>query len=162
MSSEAAVAEVTVRQAGPADFDALLPLFERFYREEGFDDAVGVVAANLRQILAREDTAAFIAFGGGGAFDGGAAVGAAAMSSAFGLEAGLYAELEDIYVDPDWRGRGVASALMAAGLAWARARGCRDVEIVLTPHAQAKDDLAPWYEARGFENTGRVIYERRL
>ncbi|MGF1593478.1 MAG: GNAT family N-acetyltransferase [Kiloniellaceae bacterium] len=168
MSSEAAIAEVTVRQAGPADFDALLPLFERFYREEGFDDAVGVVAGNLRQILAREDTAAFIAFGGGGTFGGGvavggvAAVGAAAMSSAFGLEAGLYAELEDIYVDADWRGRGVASALMEAGVAWARARGCRDVEIVLTPHAQAKDDLAPWYRARGFESTGRVIYERRL
>lgn len=156
MAAEAAVEGVTVRQAGPADFDALLPLFQRFYREEGFDDAVDAVAANLRQILQRDDTAAFVAESAG------TAVGAAALSSAFGLEAGAYAELEDIYVDPDWRGRGVASALMQAGFGWAQARGCRDVEIVLTPHAQAKAGLAPWYEARGFENTGRLIYERRL
>lgn len=156
MTSQAAVEEVTVRQAGPADFDALQPLFERFYREEGFDDAVDAVAVNLRQILARDDTAAFIAL------EGGKAVGAAALSSAFGLEAGAYAELEDLYVDPARRGRGVASMLVAAGVEWAKARGCRDVEIVLTPHAQAKDDLAPWYEARGFANTGRVIYERRV
>jgi len=147
---------VTVRRAAPADFDALLPLFEHFYWEEGFDDAVAVVAANLRQILVREDTAAFLAEAAG------QAVGAAAASSAFGLEAGAYAELEDLYVDPAWRKRGVASALVAAVLDWAKGRGCRDVEIVLTPHAQAKDDLAPWYEARGFVSTGRVIYERRL
>jgi GNAT superfamily N-acetyltransferase len=156
MSSRAAVAEVAVREAAARDFDALLPLFERFYREEGFDDAVAVVAGNLRQILARDDTAAFVAEAGG------RAVGAAALSSAFGLEAGAYAELEDLYVDPAWRGRGVASALVEAGFQWAKARGCRDVEIVLTPHAQAKDDLAPWYEARGFANTGRLIYERRV
>jgi len=156
VSAEAVVDEVTVRQAGPGDFDALLALFERFYREEGFDDAVAAVAGNLRQILQREDTAAFVAE------IGGKAVGAAALSTAFGLEAGAYAELEDLYVDPAWRGRGVASALVAAGADWARARGCRDLEIVLTPHAQAKDDLVTWYEARGFESTGRVIYERRV
>ena len=144
MAAETAVEGVTVRQAGPADFDALLPLFQRFYREEGFDDAVDAVAANLRQILLRQDTAAFVAESAGTAV------------------AGAYAELEDLYVDPDWRGRGVASALMQAGFGWAKARGCRDVEIVLTPHAQAKAGLAPWYEARGFANTGRLIYERRL
>jgi len=156
MASEVAAEEVTVRRAGPADFDALVTLFERFYREEGFDDAVAVVAVNLRQILQREDTAAFVAE------IGGKAVGAAALSTAFGLEAGAYAELEDLYVEPARRGRGVASALVAAGADWARARGCRALEIVLTPHAQAKDDLASWYKARGFVDTGRVIYERRL
>ncbi|MGF1629602.1 MAG: GNAT family N-acetyltransferase [Kiloniellaceae bacterium] len=148
--------DLTVRQAGPEDFDNLLPLFERFYREEGFDAAVAGVAGNLRQLLAREDTAAFVAQCGG------TVAGVAAMSSAFGLEAGAYAELEDIFVGPAWRGRGIASALVEAGAAWARQRGCRDVEITLTPHALAKDGLGAWYQARGFVNTGRVIYERAL
>ncbi|GAB4357060.1 MAG: hypothetical protein Kow00114_08390 [Kiloniellaceae bacterium] len=156
MAAEAAVAGLTVRRADPADVEALLPLFERFYREEGFEDAVAGLAGNLQRLLARDDTAAFVAEAGG------RAVGAAAASSAFGLEVGLYAELEDLYVDPAWRGRGVASALVEAVAAWARARGCSDLEIVMTPHAQAKDDLAPWYEARGFVSTGRVIYERML
>ncbi|NIA70248.1 GNAT family N-acetyltransferase [Pelagibius litoralis] len=145
-----------IRQAATADFDRLLPLFERFYREEGFEAAVPGVAGNLRQILQREDTAAFIAL-----LDE-RAVGAAATSSSFGLEVGLYAELEDLFVHPDWRGRGVASMLVEAAADWARANGCSDMEIVLTPHGQADDKLAPWYKARGFTDTGRVIYERSL
>ncbi|MEO3429699.1 GNAT family N-acetyltransferase [Pelagibius sp. CAU 1746] len=156
MAAGAAIAGLEVRLAEPADFDDLLQLFERFYREEGFEAAIGGLAKNLRQILSRDDTAALVA-----RIEGKAA-GAAAMSSAFGLEAGFYAELEDLFVDPAWRGRGVASALVEAAASWARARGCRDLEIVLTPHAQAKDDLAPWYEARGFVSTGRIIYERAL
>jgi len=84
-------------------------LFERFYREEGFDDAVAVFAVNLRQILKREDTSAFVSE------IGGKEVGAAALSTAFGLEAGAYAELEDLYVDPARRGHGDATSLVAAG-----------------------------------------------
>ncbi|WP_422366348.1 GNAT family N-acetyltransferase [Pelagibius sp.] len=145
-----------VRQATETDFDRLLPLFERFYREEGFEKAVSGVAGNLRQILRRDDTAAFIALAGD------LAVGATATSSSFGLEVGLYAELEDLFVDPDWRGRGVASMLVEAAADWAKAKGCSDMEIVLTPHGQADDKLAPWYEARGFVNARRVIYERAL
>jgi GNAT superfamily N-acetyltransferase len=156
VAARAAIAGLEVRLAGPADFDDLLVLFERFYREEGFEAAVGGLAKNLRQLLSRDDTAAFVA-----RVDG-TAVGAAAMSSAFGLEVGLYAELEDLFVDPAWRGQGVASALVEAAAGWAKARGCDDLEIVLTPHAQAKDDLAPWYKARGFVDTGRIIYERAL
>lgn len=156
MATDAAIAGLEVRLAGPADFDELLALFERFYREEGFAAAVDGVAENLRQILSRDDTAALVARVEG------EAVGAAALSSAFGLEVGLYAELEDLFVDPAWRGRGVASALVDAAVHWAKARGCDDLEIVLTPHAQAKDDLAPWYRARGFVDTGRIIYERAL
>ncbi|WP_193370888.1 GNAT family N-acetyltransferase [Pelagibius marinus] len=156
MAAGAAIAGLEVRLAEPADFDDLLVLFQRFYREEGFGAAVDGVATNLRRILSRDDTDALVA-----RIDG-VAVGAAAMSSAFGLEVGLYAELEDLFVDPAWRCRGVASALVEAAVAWAKARGCSDLEIVLTPHAQAKDDLAPWYKARGFVDTGRIIYERAL
>ncbi len=63
---------------------------------------------------------------------------------------------------PDWRRRGVARALVETCLAWATERGCHDVEIVLTPHAQAKKGLAAWYAKGGFESSGRVIWYREL
>lgn len=114
------------------------------------------VPRTLAGVLRRKDTAAFVAEAGG------RIVGAAAMSTAYGLEVGLYAEIEDIYALPEWRSRGIASALVEACLAWAKRRGCHDVEIVLTPHAQAKKGLAAWYAKRGFADSGRVIWYREL
>ncbi len=146
-----------VRRARRSDAPRLTALFRRFYREERFSRAaIAAVPQTLAGVLSRRDTTAFAAEAGG------VLVGAAAMSTAYGLEVGLYAELEDIYVLPDWRRRGVAGALVEACLAWARARGCHDVEIVLTPHAQAKKGLAAWYAKRGFKNSGRAVWSRAL
>ena len=146
-----------VRPARRSDAAGLVKVFRRFYREERFSRAaIAAVPRTLAGVLRRKDTAAFVAEAEG------AIVGAAAMSTAYGLEVGLYGEIEDIYVLPEWRRCGVASALIEACLAWARARGCHDVEIVLTPHAQAKKGLAAWYAKRGFENSGRVIWYREL
>lgn len=147
---------MAVRQAGAADYNAALPLFQRFYREEGFPEAIERVPATLRGVLGRDDTAVFLAWAGD------AAVGGASISTAYGLEVGLYAELEDLYVEPAWRGNGVASQLVEAACAWATRKGCTDVEIVLTPHAQGKGELVAWYKARGFADTGRIIFERAL
>ncbi|MCP4327988.1 MAG: GNAT family N-acetyltransferase [Alphaproteobacteria bacterium] len=146
----------SVRRATLGDHAGMTPLFERFYREEGFNDAVDGVAANLRSLLQRPDTAAFLAEARGGN------VGVAAMSTSFGLEVGLYAELEDLYVVPEWRGNGVATQLIEAAMEWARKEGCHDVEIVLTPHAQTTTKLRDWYAARGFVDTGRCTLERRV
>jgi len=118
--------------------------------------AVARVPSSLAHVLRRRDTACFVAEAGG------AIAGAAAASTAYGLEVGLYAELEDIYVLPQWRKRGVASALVDACLAWARSRGCHDVEVVLTPHARGQPALAAWYAKRGFRDSGRHIWQRTL
>ena len=156
MVAEATTDELTVRLAGLADFDRLLPLLERFYREEGFEKSLDSLAGNLRHLLERTDCPAFVALSQGNA------VGVAVCSTSFGLEGGAYIELEDLFVEPASRGRGVATALVEAVAEWGRAQGFRKLEIVMTPYAQAKDDLAPWYESRGFADTGRVIYERAL
>ena len=79
---------IILRQASPADHAAALPLFQAFYREEGFENALDGLAETLRGLLDREDTAVFLALAGP------EPVGAAACSSSFGLEVGLYAELE--------------------------------------------------------------------
>ena len=150
------MAEVTVRRAAADDLAAVQALFEAFYREEGLTDAVAALAQTLPGVLARQDTACFVAEAGG------EIVGAAALSTSYGLEVGLYAELEDLYVTPAWRGRGVASALTDSVLEEARGRGCADVQVVLTTHAQANTGLVDWYALRGFTATGRVILEHEL
>lgn len=147
---------VAVRKAGPEDFDAVCPLFEAFYREEGFPEAVSGVANNLRSILTRADTAAFVAEADT------AAIGAAATSSAFGLEVGQYAEIEDIYVLPEHRGAGVARQLIEASFEWARSIGCHHIEIVITRHGREVGGLVPFYTKLGFEDADRMIMERTL
>lgn len=146
--------DVTVREAIRADLSALEMLFTRFYQEEGFDaDAVAAVSQTLPPILERTDTACFVAL------IEGQPVGAAAVSTSYGLEVGLYAELEDLYVLPTARNRGAAAALVDAVKAWCVAHGCHDLEVVLTPQAQANETLVRWYAKRGFATTKRVILE---
>src|SRR5271165_187496 len=52
-------------------------------------------------------------------------------------EAGGTIELEDLFVDPDWRRRGIATALLGQVVDVVRARGVRCLEVTANPHAEA-------------------------
>jgi GNAT superfamily N-acetyltransferase len=57
---------------------------------------------------------------------------------------GRVAELDDLFVDPDWMRRGVARALVHDALAIGKARGTTRIDVTANPHALA------FYEAVGF------------
>ncbi|HEY0937249.1 MAG TPA: GNAT family N-acetyltransferase [Trebonia sp.] len=57
-------------------------------------------------------------------------------------------ELEDLFVDPDWRRRGIASALVSRIVDVLRARGVPFLEVTANPHAQG------FYRAAGFVDCG--------
>ena len=74
-----------------------------------------------------------------------------------GTESSPVAFLEGIYVMPQFRRQGVARALVAAVVNWARGQGCREL---------ASDSLLPNIDAHaahtamGFEETERVVFFR--
>jgi GNAT superfamily N-acetyltransferase len=54
-----------------------------------------------------------------------AAIGVATVSLEFGIEYGWSAEMGDLYVVPEWRGRGLSGAIIAEIEAFLKARGAR-------------------------------------
>ncbi len=57
-------------------------------------------------------------------------------------------ELEDLFVDPDRRRRGIATALVSHIVGVLRARGVRCLEVTANPHAEG------FYSAAGFIDCG--------
>ena len=64
------------------------------------------------------------------------------------VEAGDVFELEDLFVDPGWRRRGVAAALVNRIAQVLQARGAQRLEVTANPHAMG------FYRAAGFTDCG--------
>ena len=62
-------------------------------------------------------------------------------------------ELEDLFVDPDWRRSGFAAALVDRIVDVLRAQGVRSLEVTANPHAQG------FYAAAGFIDCGTAETE---
>jgi ribosomal protein S18 acetylase RimI-like enzyme len=62
-------------------------------------------------------------------------------------------ELEDLFVDPDYRRRGIASALVSQVVEVLRARGVKRLEVTANPHAME------FYRAAGFTDDGTAVTE---
>jgi aminoglycoside 6'-N-acetyltransferase I len=141
----------TLRQATIADAGVALPLIERFFAEEGFHAPPGQMRRQLLGLLGDDESAVFLAW------QGEEAVGVATVTTTSGIELGLSAEMEDLYVLPAARGLGVGAALIKRVKGWCRAKGCSLVSVIVTPEGQAAHDLVGYYRRRGFVETGRTI-----
>lgn len=75
--------------------------------------------------------------------ENGSVVGFATWADAEGV-----IELEDLFVDPDWTRRGIATALVNGIAGIIRARGTERLEVTANPHAMG------FYTAIGFINCG--------
>jgi aminoglycoside 6'-N-acetyltransferase I len=150
------VTSIDIQKAGVDSFDAAFRLLERFFREEGFDTPTEEMRVSLRTMLAAPNSAVFLASRGR------EAVGVATVTTCAGIEYGLSAELDDLYVLPQARGSGVASALIEAVCNWCSEEGATVVLVTVTPEGEANHKLLDYYQRRGFAHTGRVILERAL
>lgn len=145
---------VQVRRARPGDLDAIVELFASVAAEGRWIAAEAPIDRSsrrrrLRERLNRPDEVMLVAEAGG------ETVGQLVVDLAgYGV-----AEL-GMLVAAQWRRRGVGSALLAAGIAWAREAGAHKVALQVWPHNQAAINL---YEKFGFQREGllRRHYRRR-
>jgi GNAT superfamily N-acetyltransferase len=101
-------------------------LLTRFFAGEGFATPPEAIAANVARMAGLEACALLLA-----RVDSEPA-GVATVSLDFGIEYGWSAEMGDLYVDPRFRGRGVARSLMAAAEVFCRARGVSGLGVTVT------------------------------
>lgn len=140
-----------IRAAQAGDTGALLALAEAFYTEGGFGTEPAELAANLTVLL--DSGAARVAV----AVADATVVGFAVSTIGFGLEQGRFAVLDDLYVVPERRGRGIGTALVADSAGWARSTGSRYLELVVAPNGQDVGHLFAYYAGLGFVDEGRRL-----
>jgi GNAT superfamily N-acetyltransferase len=151
------VTAVSVRRlhAGDALEDASR-LLVRFFREEQFDTPDETIIANTRRMAAIDLCGLFLAEAAG------EAVGVATVSIEFGIEYGYSAEMGDLYVVPEWRGRGVSRKLVAAVEDYLRKMGSPTYRVTLAPYGEETHGLSQFYAALGFESEGRLILTKTI
>ncbi|HEY9304181.1 MAG TPA: GNAT family N-acetyltransferase [Mycobacterium sp.] len=146
-----------VHQARAAELPAVLDLASAFYIEDGFSTPVEQLRENLVVLLDSDSARVAVACGSDDAI-----AGFAVTTLRFGLEYGLSAELEDLFVVPALRRTGIGSCLIDDSAGWARARGCRALELVVAPNGANVDHLFNYYAHQGFTSEGRQILRRDL
>jgi ribosomal protein S18 acetylase RimI-like enzyme len=145
---------LTVRQATPADAEAVGRLLDAFNREFGAPTpGAAEMAERVRELLAAGEMTVLLV-------DGGVAVLRFRPSL---WSRALECTLAELYVEPERRGHGRGRALLDAAIELARSRGADYMEL-----ATSEDDVAArgLYESAGFSNRDDgsllLFYERDL
>lgn len=127
-------------------------LARAFYVEDGFATSDAELDRNFRTLLADRSSARICL-----ALHGGSCIGFALTTTRVILESGLVAELQDLYVMPRYRRRGVGTSLVEDAGGWARAHHASQLEVVVAPNGRDVSNLFRYYGARGFRDEGRKL-----
>ena len=148
---------VTVRPATAGDADALVERNVLLAAEsEGRALDPGVVARGVRLLLSDPDRGRYWIAEADGAPRGSCLV----TTEWSDWTNGRYWWLQSVYVDPEWRRRGVFRALWEAVVAEARAAG--DVASIRLYVLAGNAAGRATYEGVGMEDTGYLVYEREI
>ena len=147
-------ADVTLALVGPGDTDELLALARAFHAEDGHPlDATGERAVLevcdghplARGFLVRH---------------AGRTAGYLVLTLGYGIEyGGADAFIDDLYLTPESRGRGLGEHAMIAAEAEARRLGARAVHLVVAPRNERAQRL---YRRSGFAASDWVVMSKRL
>jgi GNAT superfamily N-acetyltransferase len=151
------MSEVRIRRLGASDdLTQACELLIRFFREEGFSTPDEVIRRHTAVMARLDNCGLFIAEASG------SAIGVATISLEFGIEFGWGAEMGDLYVLPEWRGKGLSRRLVLAIEDFLKGRGASFYQVTVTPYAQQAHDLKAFYDRFGFDSEGRLILAKKL
>lgn len=148
---------VEIRQATADDVPALLPLVEEYWRFEdisGFGS--GRVAVQLERLLSEPRLG-----GGWIAIANGIAVGYLLAVYVFSLEhLGITAEIDEFFVAPAQRGRGLGAQLLKVAEVEFRRVGCTNISLRLS---RRNDSARAFYRRHEYaEKSGYDLLEKML
>jgi ribosomal protein S18 acetylase RimI-like enzyme len=148
-------AESVLAPAGPADLDALLPMLERFNASQGYPFDTATARHALGELLARPELGRVYRI-----LSGGETAGYAALTFGWSLEwGGRDAFVDELYLEPERRGRGLGRAALRALIEAARAAGVRALHLEVEAGNAAGQAL---YRSEGFAGGERRMLSRRL
>lgn len=138
------------------DLSEATRLLIRFFREEQFDTPDEIIVRNTATLAGLDTCGLFVAEADG------RTIAVATVSLEFGVEFGWGAEMGDLYVLPDWRGKSVSRRLVQAIEDFLKDRGASFYQVTVTPYARDAHDLGKFYEGLGFGSEGRLILAKSL
>lgn len=131
-------------------------LLQRFFAEEEFATSDELIAQRARIMAEDRSLGLFVALVDQHA------VGVASCSMGFGIEFGLWGEMGDLYVLPEWRGRGVANALCDAIERFVLESGGTGYQVTVTPIGEKHFQLSEFYRKQSFTDDGRRLLLKYL
>lgn len=146
----------SIRPATAADIDTVLHHRRAMFRDMGYTDGAALDSmvsssrAYFASALADGAYRGWMAVSDEGRIVGGGGIIVMAWPSNPRDSRTRRAMILNMYVEPEFRRRGIARTLMQAMIDWCRAEGFRTVEL------HASDDGRPLYESLGFQPTNEM------
>jgi GNAT superfamily N-acetyltransferase len=146
---------VHIDRAIPADMDPISRLLGAQFDEHDIQTSGELLGQAIAAILQNEGLGLFLV-----ARDGGDVIGLAALSFAWTLEhGGKSAWLDELYVVPEHRGRGVGRALLERVIVEARVLGCRAIDLEVEEAHRRVEQL---YEREGYRRLARTRWVKYI
>lgn len=147
--------KVKIIKAKLEDSEAIVALLLGQFEEHAIETGAERLGQAVREML-RNDNLGFLLLAKAGA----RTIGVAAAALTWTLEhGGKAAWLDELYVEPEYRGKGVGTALLRAALEAAQRSGCAAVDLeVDEEHARAEN----LYKREGFQRLTRARWVKQI
>lgn len=144
-----------IEKANLEDQDTLVDLLLHQFEEHAIESSQEGLAWAVGQVVREQDHGFFLL-----ARAGDLALGVANVAFAWTLEhGGKSAWLDELYVIPEYRGRGIGTALLKEAIAEAHRSGCTAVDLEVDENHHQAENL---YQREGFERLFRSRWVKKI